>query len=78
MNKKLGRQFWPGLWVYFTVLIGFVIAAIWAEQYLLAGMDEGSVEKQTLTAVPWGDGFLVELSAECHEQIGQFVEIPKE
>ena len=39
MNKKLGRQFWPGLWVYFTVMVGFVIAAIWSEQYILAGIE---------------------------------------
>ena len=49
-----------------------------AEAELTAGMDEGEVERQTLTAVPWGEDFLVELSAECREQIGRFVEIEKE
>ena len=39
MNKKLGRLFWPGLWVYFTVMIGFVVAAIWSEQYVLGGVE---------------------------------------
>ena len=27
MNKKLGRLLWPGLWVFFAVMVGFVIAA---------------------------------------------------
>ena len=45
---------------------------------LAAGMDEGQVEGETLTSVPWGEDFLVELSAECREQIGRFVEIEKE
>ena len=45
---------------------------------LAAGMDEGQVEQESLAAVPWGGDFLVELSAECREQIGRFVEIEKE
>ena len=48
------------------------------EAALTGGMDEGEVERESLTAVPWGEGFLVELSAECREQIGRFVEIEKE
>ena len=45
---------------------------------LIAGMDEGEVERKSLTSVAWGEDFLVELSAECREQIGRFVEIEKE
>ena len=48
------------------------------EAALTGGMDEGEVERESLTAVPWGEDFLVELSAECREQIGRFVEIEKE
>ena len=48
------------------------------EQYLLDGMDEGTVESQSFTAIPWEGGLLTALTAECHEQIGVFVEIPKE
>ena len=48
------------------------------EAVLTSGMEEGQVERETLTSVPWGDDILVELSAECREQIGRFVEIPKE
>ena len=36
MNKKLGRLFWPGLWVYFAVMAGFVVAAVLTNQYILA------------------------------------------
>ncbi len=36
MNKKLSRLFWPGLWAYFAVLLGFVAAAIMTENYILA------------------------------------------
>ncbi len=43
MNKKLGRQFWPGLWVYFTVMAGFAIAALLLEQYILAGVEAALV-----------------------------------
>jgi len=39
MNKKLGRLFWPGLWVYFTVMVGFAVAAALMEQYILAGIE---------------------------------------
>jgi len=39
MNKKLRRLMWPGLWVYFAVMILFVAAAIWQEQYLLAAAE---------------------------------------
>ena len=39
MNKKLGRLFWPGLWVYFTVMAAFVVAAALVGQYILAGVE---------------------------------------
>ncbi len=39
MNKKLGRQFWPGLWVYFAVMMGFAIAAAFLGQYILAAAE---------------------------------------
>ena len=41
MNKKLKRLFWPGLWVYFLVMAGFVGAAVLLEQYVLAGVEGG-------------------------------------
>ena len=28
MNKKLGKIFWPGLWVYFTAMVLFVAGAV--------------------------------------------------
>ncbi len=45
---------------------------------LLSGMDEGLVEEERYSSVVWEGGYLVELAAECHEQIGRFVEIPTE
>ncbi len=36
MNKRLKRLFWPGLWVYFLVMAGFVTAAVLTENYILA------------------------------------------
>ncbi len=36
MNKKLGRLFWPGLWAYFAVLLGFAVVAALLGQYVLA------------------------------------------
>lgn len=45
---------------------------------LLAGMDEGLVEEEQCSGVVWENGYLVELDAECHEQIGRFIEIPTE
>ena len=39
MKKKLGRLFWPGLWVYFSVMLIFIVAAAVTEQYLLAGAE---------------------------------------
>ena len=39
MNKKLGRLFWPGLWVYFTVMVVFSAAALVAGEYALATME---------------------------------------
>ncbi len=39
MNKKLGRLFWPGLWIYFSVMAAFVIATALAKQYILAGAE---------------------------------------
>ena len=41
MNKKLGRLLWPGLWVFFTVLGGFIIVAIATENYILAAVEGG-------------------------------------
>ena len=48
------------------------------KNFLLAGMDEGLVEEEQYSSVAWEGDFLVELDAECHEQIGRFVEIPTE
>ncbi len=42
MNKKLGRLFWPGLWVFFAAMLAFVAAAILTENYILA-IAEGAV-----------------------------------
>ena len=41
MNKKLGRLFWPGLWMYFAVMAGFVAAAALTQNYILAGVEAG-------------------------------------
>ena len=41
-------------------------------------MDEGTVLSRTLTAEIQDDTLLVTLAAECEEQIGKFVDIPKE
>ena len=41
MNKKLGRLFWPGLWMYFAVMAGFVVAAALTYNYVLAGVEAG-------------------------------------
>ena len=41
-------------------------------------MDEGTVLSRTLTAEIQDDTLLVTLTAECEEQIGKFVDIPKE
>ena len=48
------------------------------EAYLLAGLDEGTVEEAAYTSIPWEGSILTELNAECQEQIGIFVPIPKE
>ena len=39
MNKKLGRLFWPGLWVYLSVMVLFVVAAALTQNYILAGAE---------------------------------------
>ncbi len=39
MNKKLGRLFWPGLWLYFSVLAAFVIAAALTQNFILAAAE---------------------------------------
>ena len=45
----------------------------------LAGyIGDGEVLSRELTGQVEGDTLLVTLTAECREQIGQFVEIPKE
>ena len=36
MNKKLGKAFWPGLWVYFAALVLCVIGAVLFRNYTLA------------------------------------------
>ncbi len=41
MNKKLGRWLWPGLWVFFTVMVGFAVAAAVMENYILAAVEGG-------------------------------------
>ncbi len=41
MNKKLGRLFWPNLWMYLVVMAGFAIAAAVLKQYVLAGVEFG-------------------------------------
>ncbi len=41
MNKKLGRLFWPGLWLYFAVTVGFILAAALWGNYILAGIEAG-------------------------------------
>ncbi len=41
MNKKLGRLFWPGLWLYFAVMAGFIVAAALWGYYVLAGIEAG-------------------------------------
>ena len=39
MNKKLGRLFWPGLWMYLAVMAVFVAAALVMKNYILAGAE---------------------------------------
>ena len=39
MNKKLGRAFWPGLWLYFSVYMIFIAATVLLEQYALAAAE---------------------------------------
>ncbi len=39
MNKKLGRLFWPGLWVYLMVMVLFALASLALQQYILAGVE---------------------------------------
>ena len=39
MNKKLGRVFWPGLWVFFTVMGCFALATAIAGNFALAGIE---------------------------------------
>ena len=45
---------------------------------LLAGMDDGTVTSESCAGAALGDAYLVELQAECQEQIGRFVSIPTE
>ena len=54
------------------------MAAAMLEQYLMAGMEEGEVERQSLATVPLDGSYLTALKAECHEQIGRFVELERE
>ena len=57
-------------------------AAVQAERELLArleeSLEEGTILSRELTTEIMGDTLLVTLTAECEEQIGKFVEIPKE
>jgi len=57
-------------------------AAAQAERELLArlekSLEEGTILSRELTTEIMGDTLLVTLTAECEEQIGKFVEIPKE
>jgi len=39
MNKKLNGLFWPNLWVFFVVMVGFAVAAAVLEQYILAAVE---------------------------------------
>ena len=39
MNKKLKRLLWPEMWLFFTFLIGFAVAAAVLQQYLLAAAE---------------------------------------
>ena len=39
MNKKLKRLLWPEMWVFFTVLIGFAVAAVLLQYYVLAAAE---------------------------------------
>ena len=41
MEKKLGRLFWPSLWMYFLVMAGFAVAALVTRNYILAGAEAG-------------------------------------
>ena len=41
MNKKLKHLLWPGLWLYFLIMAGFVAAAVLTENYILAAMEGG-------------------------------------
>jgi c-di-AMP phosphodiesterase-like protein len=36
LNKKLGKTFWPGLWVYFAAMALFVVGAVLFRNYTLA------------------------------------------
>ncbi len=45
---------------------------------LAEGMDDGTVDSESCAGTAWGDTYLVELRAECQEQIGRFVSIPTE
>ena len=45
---------------------------------LRRSMEEGEVLSRELTCEVVGDTLLVTLSAECQEQIGRFIDTPKE
>jgi len=53
-------------------------AAAALRQVLLSGMEEGEVEQERIATVPIDGSYLTALEAECREQIGQFVELPRE
>lgn len=52
-------------------------AAAMLRQYLLGGMEEGTVEQESLATVPIDGCYLTALKAQCREQIGRFVELPR-
>ena len=65
MNKKLGRLFWPGLWIYFLFMAGFTAAAVVMQQYILAAA-EGAVTLLLLA-------FYIYCRAKRHRTIQNFV-----
>ena len=36
MDKKIGRLLWPSVGLYFFLLVGFIVATVAVQQYLLA------------------------------------------
>jgi len=55
-----------------------VLAKMMLGPYLRGEMEEGSVEREGYTTISWEGNYLTELDAECHEEIGVFVELQRE